>query len=120
MTDRNFAWVKPAIGGLAAGAVGMAILGFTAFGWVTGGSATTMAAMAARDATTAALVPVCVARATEDPNYEATMERIVGESSWTRDDTVKEAGWATVPGTDSPNTRVAEACAEALMKEREA
>lgn len=109
----NWAWVKPAVWGAVGGAVGISILGFTAFGWVTGGSSETNARLAAREAVTDALVPFCVAKAESDPNYAAMLTTIKEQSSWARDDTVKEAGWAT-------DARVAEACAEALIKQNEA
>ena len=121
MTARTFpAWIKPAVISGAAGAVGAAIFGFAVLDWHTSHAAETMAELAARNATTAALVPVCIARANEDPSYATTMEQIVAQKSWDRDETLKTAGWATMPGSESPNQLVADACVKALMDEREA
>lgn len=53
--------LKPVLMGAAGGAVALAILGFTWGGWVTAGSAKTLADQRASDAVVAALAPVCVA-----------------------------------------------------------
>jgi hypothetical protein len=35
-------------------------------------------------------------------------------SSWNRRSVIEKGGWATMPGTDTPNSAVASACAERL------
>src|SRR5689334_11942086 len=50
---------KPAMWGLAGGAIAMAIVGFTWGGWVTHGTAESQASERAKTAVVAALAPVC-------------------------------------------------------------
>ena len=51
---------KPALWGIAGGAVALAIVGFSWGGWVTGGKAEAAALTRANDAVVMALAPVCV------------------------------------------------------------
>ena len=60
-------WLKPALYGAAAGAVALAIVGFSWGGWVTGGTAKQMAANRAKLEVVAALVPICVEQSKQDP-----------------------------------------------------
>ena len=52
--------VKPALWGAAAGAIALAIVGFNWGGWVTGGTAETIAKNRAATAVVAVLAPICV------------------------------------------------------------
>ena len=65
-------WLKPALYGAAAGAVALAIVGFSWGGWVTGGTAKQMAANQARCEDVAALVPICVEQSKQDPQVVDT------------------------------------------------
>jgi hypothetical protein len=67
---------KPALWGMAGGAVALAIVGFSWGGWTTGGKAESTATMRANDAVVAALAPVCV-----DKFQRATMPRPISSRS---------------------------------------
>lgn len=62
----------------------------------------------------AAMVPVCLDMAQTDPQREAKLEAIRDATIYKRRDVLMEAGWATVPGTESPNRDIAQACLATL------
>ncbi|BBD41113.1 hypothetical protein Amn_pb01040 (plasmid) [Aminobacter sp. Y103A] len=69
------------------------VLGFTAGGWVTGGSAGLMANVAARNARTELAASECVNRFISDNNAEQQLTALKALSAWQRDDFVREGGW---------------------------
>lgn len=112
----NFEWLKPGLTGAFVGAVGLAVVGFTWGGWVTGSTAQEMAAAEGRLAMVNALVPMCVANSkNEDPQVTETLSAIQDARTYQRADIVMKAGWATPPGTESANRDLAKACAEKLV-----
>ena len=108
------AWLKPAASGAVAGAAVIAIAGFSWGGWVTGGSAQTMADNQARMEVVAALVPVCVEQSRLDPNATAMLASLKDETSYKRSDMLMKTGWATMPGSTDPDRAVAKACMDTL------
>lgn len=125
-------WIKPGIWGGVIGAVAIVIIGFSA-GWVvSGSSAKEMANSHADKAVLAALTPICVAQFQSATKAQAAtittsedvktdkrgvlLAALKKEDSWKRDDFVKKQGWATMPGSTDPNSAVASACADELMK----
>jgi hypothetical protein len=118
MNARIPQWFKPAVTGGIAGAVVIAIIGFSA-GWVvTSGSAHAMAEQQGEKAVIAALTPICVAQFKgQTPEIRTTkLAALQGESSWARGDYVEKQGWATMPGSKEAEDEVADACATELMK----
>tara|TARA_R110002020_G_scaffold16838_6_gene59460 strand:+ start:3024 stop:3515 length:492 start_codon:yes stop_codon:yes gene_type:complete len=117
-TDRIFMqipeWTKPALYGAAAGAVALAIIGFTWGGWVTGGSAQEMASTQSTADVAAALTPYCVELSRTDSNRVAVMADLAKASSYSRRGIVEKAGWATPLGADKPSRELAQSCALAL------
>ncbi len=107
-------WLKPALYGAAAGAVALAIVGFSWGGWVTGGTAKQMAAEQAKLEVVAALVPVCIEQSSQDPHVAETLAQLRDTSSYQRSNLLMKAGWATMPGSSDPNRDVARACMEKL------
>jgi hypothetical protein len=107
-------WLKPALYGAAAGAVALAIVGFSWGGWVTGGTAKQMAANQAKLEVVAALVPICVEQSKQDPQVVDTLAQLRDAGSWKRSDMLMKTGWATMPGSSDPNREVARACMETL------
>ncbi len=107
-------WLKPALYGAAAGAVALAIVGFSWGGWVTGGAAKQMAANQAKLEVVAALVPICAQQSKQDPQVVDTLAQLRDAGSWQRSDMLMKAGWATMPGSSDPNRDVARACMEKL------
>jgi len=114
---RMLIWLKPAIIGAAFGAMTTALVGFNYGGWVSGSSAEQMAHQRSISAVTAALLPVCVSQSIVDPDAIAKIQHVSALSSWyERRDFVMKTGWATMPAAPSPNSDLAAACAEVLVK----
>ncbi len=108
-------WIKPGIYGAVIGAAIVGIVGFTWGGWVTGGTAQDRAMAMSHDDVIAAMVPVCLDMARSDPDRLAKLAAIQHASStYQRRDALMEAGWATVPGTESPDRDIAQACLASL------
>ncbi len=107
-------WLKPGIYGALIGGVFVGVVGFSWGGWMTGGSADKMANAMSRDNVIAALVPVCVDMARTDAQRGEKIKTIKEASSFKRKDAVMEAGWAAVPGSQTPNKDLAQACIEGL------
>ena len=100
-----------------AGAIVIMILGFTWFGWILGGTAEKLANQRAETAVVAALTPICV----EKFQHQAGAAEKLAEfkkisSSWDRRSAIEKGGWATVPGSGTPEqvSAVAKACAVLL------
>ncbi len=108
-------WLKPAAWGAVAGAVVLAIVGFSQFGWVTLSSAQKMAQAKSDTAVIAALVPFCVGKATADGDAALMTKLKAEQSSYSRSDVVTKAGWATLNGAKFPNSDLARACSEELF-----
>jgi hypothetical protein len=60
--------------------------------------------------------PVCIERFKHQVNVEAKWVELTKLDTWRRDDYIKESGFATPPGSTSPNPAIADACGEALSK----
>lgn len=107
-------WLKPTLYGAAAGAVALAIVGFSWGGWMTAGTAGKMAADQAKQQVVAALLPICVEQSKQDPQVDEKLAGLKSASSWKRRDMLIKTGWATMPGTSTPNRPVASACMDKL------
>jgi hypothetical protein len=104
---------KPALWGVAGGAVALAIVGFTWGGWVTGGKAEADATQRANAAVVVALAPVCVEKFKHTADVSANLAALKKVDSWSQGAFVEKGGWATVAGSNPPAqvSAVANACA---------
>ena len=91
------------------------IIGFSWGGWVTGGTARTTGEVMAQDAVVKRLAPICVVQSGRDPAKAVKLVALKEESSWQRGEYVGKQGWATMPGEQEPDSRVAQACATLLI-----
>ena len=105
---------KPWIQGAFVGAVAAMIVGFSWGGWVTGGTSSKQSASAARDATVAALAPICVDRFRAQGDAPAKLAELTKASTWERGSLVEKSGFALMPGSKTTDSDVARACAEIL------
>jgi hypothetical protein len=103
--------LKPALWGAAGGAAALAIIGFAWGGWVTGGSAQRNAESQASSAVVAALAPICLDQFQQTSNSALQLAELKKISSYAQSSFVEKAGWATMPGSTSPSSGVAKACA---------
>ncbi len=106
--------VKPAVWGAVVGAVAFAVLGFSQFGWTLGSTAEKMATQRAETAVVAALAPICVEKFQHQADAPAKLVEFNKLASWDRRSVIEKGGWATMPGSDTPDSAVASACAEKL------
>ena len=107
--------VKPAVWGAVVGAIAFTVVGFSSLGWTLGSTAEKMATQRAQTAVVAVLAPICVEKfqqQTDAATKLVAFNKI--SSSWDRRSLIEKGGWATMPGTDKPNSAVVSACAEKL------
>jgi hypothetical protein len=102
--------------GALVGAVATMIIGFNWGGWVLGQTAENNAALRVNIALVQAYGPVCIERFKQQPNVEAKWIELTKVETWRRESYIQDSGFATPPGSTSPNSAVADACAEALSK----
>ena len=102
------------IQGAVAGFLATVVIGFGWGGWTLGNTATKMADQSAKNAVVSVLAPICVDKFQHAAEAKATLVELQAIDSWKQDTFVEKGGWATFPGTDSPNRNVAEACAKML------
>ncbi len=92
------------------------IVGFAWGGWVTGGTAQKTAEDMAEDAVVNRLAPMCVAQFNQGLEKDRKLKELEETTAYQRDDYVKEQGWATMPGEENPDSKVADACVNLLMQ----
>ena len=92
------------------------IIGFVWGGWVTGGTSEKNAGVAAQTAVVQAFVPLCVAKAEQQPEQLILLKK---ESSYSRKDFVDKAGWVS-DVAEKYRRNVAEACAQAIVEAMDA
>ncbi|MDQ2635087.1 MAG: hypothetical protein M3Y78_15310 [Pseudomonadota bacterium] len=90
------------------------VLGFTAGGWTTGGSAATMAEKAAHDARAELVASVCVENFTAQSDAATQFAALKETSSWQRDQFIEDGGWAMLAGMEKSVPGAADACASQL------
>ena len=100
--------IKSFVWGVVVGALVLLIVVF-ATGWVvTSKSAAKTAAEMAEEAVIERLVKIGLAQFEMDPNRDALLNELKEVDWWKSGDFVAAVGWATMPGDDTPDSRVAE------------
>ncbi len=112
----NWEEINPALWGAVGGAIVLAIVGYAWGGWVTGGTAQEMAEELAQKAVVARLAPICVEQYNQDSEKDEKLKELKETKSWQRDDYVEKQGWATMPGENEADSKVAGKCAELLVE----
>ncbi len=111
----NWKTVKTVFWSAVGGALVWWIVLSAVFGWITAGSAEKKAAERADAAVLDVLAPICVENFNQDSESEAKLKALKGKSNWTKADYVEKQGWATMPGSDTPEKRIAQACADQIL-----
>lgn len=121
MTIRVPDWTKPAVLGGIVGAIAITITGFSADWVVSKGDAMRQAERQANQEVISALTPICVTQFKQlaQAKKQTHLAALEDKGSWEQGSYVEKQGWATMPGSQSPNDDVAEACAEALLERAE-
>lgn len=115
MSDNTPAWSAPQM--IGSGILAIAIwsaIGFSWFGfgfnWKTSDTAEQIASQTLLDS----LAAICVAQAKAAPDSAVTLKAFAAIDTWKQPSFVEEAQWATMPGSDSASTGVADECATQL------
>ena len=54
---------------------------------------------------------ICVAQSNQDPAKVQKLKELMKKDSWDKGRYIETHGWATMPGEDKPDSKVADACA---------
>jgi len=108
--------VKPAVWGAVIGAVAISAIGFSQLGWMLGSTAERMANERAQTAVVAVLAPICVERFQKQTEAPAKLAEFTKATSWDQRSIIEKGGWATIAGSETPNSAVVTACAEKLAR----
>ena len=111
---KKYPSLKPGIWGAVIGAAAISVVGFSTFGWTLGSTAERMATERAQTAVVGVLAPICVEKFQHQADASTKLIEFNKVSSWNRRSVIEKGGWATMPGSDAPNSAVASACAEKL------
>ena len=87
-------------------------IGFTWGQWVTASTARAMAATEGEETVVKRLTPICVHQFKGDPKKAEKLAAMKALDTWQQADYVKTQGWATMPGEQDPETRIANECAK--------
>jgi hypothetical protein len=108
-------------GGCAASFAATVAVGFVWGGWVTGGRADMLYAMAADQARADLAATVCVNRFLAAPDAAARRDALRKQQPWYRSEVLEDAGWTVLsgmqnlPGSQEPVAGTADLCARRLM-----
>lgn len=108
----------PMLQGAAAGAIGLAVIGFTWGGWVTNGSAEAMVKQKSSAAVVSALAPICHDNFRRSADASARLIELKKANSWEQASLVEKAGWAKMPGATSTDSAMARACADLIVADK--
>lgn len=116
---QRWAAFRPSKGSLVwaavAGAVATIVVGFAWGGWVTGGSATKMAAAAALTSRDTLVAAVCVDRFRAGGDVEARLAELKLLQGYNRASFIEKGGWAVMPDKIKPTSAAARMCADELI-----
>lgn len=105
----------PALWGAIAGAAAVALIGFSFAGWVTAGTAETLASQRASKAVVAALAPICVENFNRGKDAAAQLVELKKVKSWEHAAFITKGGWAAIPGATVVDNAMATSCAEMIV-----
>jgi hypothetical protein len=111
-------WFRPAVWGAIVGGVLTMIVGFSWMGWMLGSTAERLAVERSNAAVVVALTPSCVSRFMQQANAAGKLKELQAIDAWRQREFVEAGGWATASGDKAPNSNVASACAEQLVKSK--
>ena len=99
----------------AVGAIGVIVVGFTWGGWVTGGTARSMAQNAAVSAHDELVAVICVERFQNGRDAHGQLAALKELQGWNRAAFIEKGGWATMPDKATQTGTAARLCADQLM-----
>lgn len=90
------------------------IVGFTAGGWTTAGTATEMAKDSAIEARAELVANLCVEKFITASDANANLAKLKETSSYQRDTFIRDGGWVKVAGLEKDTPGAADLCADKL------
>ncbi len=96
-------------------------VGFLSGGWVTGGRARMLTALAAENARVELAATICAGRFMAAPDADARLDALRGQAPWYRSIVLENGGWTALagmpdlPGRQEPVAGSADRCADRLM-----
>ena len=116
MAKNKRPWSPPQmIWSAIAGIVVWSAVGFSWFGhgfdWTTQVGAERMS----NNAVVEQLASICVAQANSSPNAAEAIKKLAAVQDWKRREFIETANWATMPGSTSAQSGVADLCATKLL-----
>ncbi|MET3596125.1 hypothetical protein ABID26_005542 [Mesorhizobium shonense] len=90
------------------------IVGFTAGGWTTAGTASEMAKTSAIKARAELVANLCVEKFITASNASANLTKLKGTSSYRRDSFISDGGWVKLAGLKKDAPGAADLCADKL------
>jgi|SRR5690606_20966927 len=90
------------------------ILGFTAGGWTTGGTASEMATTAARDARAQLVANLCVEKFVSAADASSKLTELKEAASYQQDNFITDGGWVKLAGMKNDAPGAADLCAKQL------
>jgi hypothetical protein len=108
---------KPALWGIAEGAIALAIVGFGWGGWITAGKADSVTKAQVGTAVVGALAPICVDRFQRASDASESLVSLRKLDYSSQGEFIEKGGWAGLPGAKATDqlTDVARACAVLLL-----
>ena len=82
---------------------------------MTGGTAQSLAEKMAEDAVVKRLAPMCIVQFKQAPGKDQKLKELEKTDSWQRSEYVEKQGWATMPGEEKPDSKVASEGARLLL-----
>ncbi|MEQ1611651.1 MAG: hypothetical protein ABL904_02780 [Hyphomicrobiaceae bacterium] len=109
------AQVTSAFWGAVGGAAAVAFIGFNFAGWLTAGTAETLASQRASKAVVSALAPICADNFKRAKDASAQLVELKKAESWKQGEFVSKGGWAAIPGVAAVDSAMATSCAEMII-----
>lgn len=110
--------VKPFALGTVSGAIAWWMLLAFAFGWMSAGTAETLAEQQTDKAVVAALAPICADKFMTQPNAAARKAELADASDWNRRDYFPRE-WVTLPGDSWADPDLISACSNLVLNASE-
>ena len=92
------------------------LVGFAWGGWETSSASQRTATTTANDAVAQRLATICVAQSQQDPAQAEKLVELKTGTSYAQTSFVSDQGWATMPGEELPENKVAAECAKLLAQ----
>lgn len=102
----------------AIGAIFIMVLSVS-MGWVvSSGRAQATATELSSQAVRAQLVPICVHQFGTHADHSSKLTELRALKAWEREKYVTDNGWATMPGSEAPESGIARQCAVRILEQR--